>query len=321
MEEAIKNFHQQFSWEPKIEYFKPANKFTKFVVCGMGGSHLSAGIYQLANPKVDLIIHRDYGLPVFLNHDSLDQTLVIISSYSGNTAEAIDAFREAKSLDLSMAVISTGGKLLELAKDSKVAYIQLPLTNLQPRLALGYSLKALVKLINDDSGMLLSRLSKLNSDLNPEKWREAGARLAVKIGNLIPTIYSSTANLSLAYNWKIKLNETGKTPAFYNVSPELNHNELESFNSSSGSRQFFFIFINDEMTDPRINQSLGIVADLLKSRGFPTENISLSGADIWEKIFNCLLLADWTAYAIAQTAGVDPEKVPVIEELKQRLIS
>jgi len=112
MREVIKNFNKQFGWEPKVINGEKLATAGKFLVCGMGGSALSAGLIKIIDPKINLIIHRDYDLP---NISDLDQRLIILSSYSGNTEEVLSAFDKAKEKNLHLAVIASDGQLLEKA--------------------------------------------------------------------------------------------------------------------------------------------------------------------------------------------------------------
>jgi glucose/mannose-6-phosphate isomerase len=111
MYEAIKNFNKQFSFEPEIKNEEKLAKKSSFIVVGMGGSAHAAELLKVLKPELDIIVRRDYGLPE-LPEEELKNKLIILSSYSGNTEEPIDAFYEAKKKNLAMAVISTGGKLL-----------------------------------------------------------------------------------------------------------------------------------------------------------------------------------------------------------------
>ena len=91
MREAIKNFSQQFDFTPVVENEAQLKRSGKFVVAGMGGSHLAAGLLKVWNPYLDIVIHREYGLPAIEEKD-LQSRLCIASSYSGNTEEVIDFF-------------------------------------------------------------------------------------------------------------------------------------------------------------------------------------------------------------------------------------
>ncbi|MBL7045227.1 MAG: hypothetical protein ISR98_01365, partial [Parcubacteria group bacterium] len=202
MYEAIKNFNKQFEYEPVVENADKLEKKDKFIVAGMGGSHLSADILKISRPTLDMTIHRDYGLP-----DAMENRLLILSSYSGNTEEVVNAFEKGLENNLPIAVISIGGKLIELAREHSIPYVQMPDTDIQPRNALGYSLRALLKVIGDEE--TLKELSNLSQTLYPTEYEEVGKALSKKLKGKIPVIYSSTRNQSIAYNWKIKLNETG----------------------------------------------------------------------------------------------------------------
>lgn len=314
MDEGIKNFALQFEFVPEIineDRLKPASAFA---VVGMGGSHLAADLIKLWKPRLYLDIHKNYRLPS-IPPEKLGEHLVILSSYSGNTEEVLDAFDESSSKGLNTAVISTGGKLLELAKEYHVPYIQLPNRGVPSRLALGLSVKAHLKLMGEEDA--LAELTKLAAVFDPVRVEARGRELATKISNKTPLIYSSAKNAALAYNWKIKFNETGKIPAFYNVFPELNHNEMQGFDTFDD--KFCFVFLKDKSDHPRVQKRMTITKKLLVDRGFPIAEIKLEGENVWHKIFGNLLLADWASYYVAQNNGVDPAATPMIEEFKRLL--
>ncbi len=108
MYEAIKNFNTQFGYVPEIKNKENLVLKKKYIVAGMGGSQLATGLIQIWNPELEIISHRDYGLPA-MPEEALTERIVILSSYSGNTEEVIDAFEKAKEKKLAMAVISVGG--------------------------------------------------------------------------------------------------------------------------------------------------------------------------------------------------------------------
>ena len=150
LDKAIKDFPKQIEFEPVVENtekLKPfgfaQGKSRKFAVCGMGGSHLAADLIKIARPDLDIIIHSSYGLPEI---GDLDERLIIVNSYSGNTEEALDSFGEALEKKLNLAAISIGGKLLEQAQNKGIAFVKIPDTGIQPRMALGFFVLALLKL-------------------------------------------------------------------------------------------------------------------------------------------------------------------------------
>ncbi|MDP7466031.1 MAG: SIS domain-containing protein [Candidatus Pacebacteria bacterium] len=313
MYEAIKNFNKQFEYEPVIENEDKLERKNKFIVAGMGGSHLSAGLLKIWRPDLDLTIHRDYGLP------DVPNSLVILSSYSGNTEEIVDAFEKGIKNNLSMVVISIGGKLIELAKENSIPYIQMQDTGIQSRSALGYSLRALLKVMEEEN--MLKELNALSESLDPSSYEEAGKALSKKLKDKVPVVYSSTQNMPIAYSWKIKFNETGKIPAFYNVFSELNHNEMTGFDIEDSTKElsqnFHFIILRDKEDNPRVLKRMEVLEKLYKDRGLSVDVINIEGKDKYHKVFASLLTADFAAYYTAQMYGLEAEQVPMIEEFKK----
>lgn len=318
MDKAIINFPEQFKFEPVVMGDWQPGKYQNYIVCGMGGSHLAADVLKLLRPELNLIIHSDYGLPR-LGGEVLKNSLIIVSSYSGNTDEAIDGFRAAQALKLKVAAMATGGQLIELAKEYKVPYVELPATGIQPRSALGFSLRALLKIIGDDE--LLSLTAKLSEQLKPLDLQSVGQELAEQCQGLVPVVYAARRNYALAYNWKIKLNETGKIPAFYNLLPELNHNEMNGFDYNEQNqdlaKRFIFIMLKDKQDEARVIKRMEVLTDLLTQRELPVVAIEPKGDSQLEIIFNSLLLADWLAYYTALQYEAEPEPVPMVEEFKK----
>jgi len=328
MKDAILNFAKQFEFNPVIvnpDNFKPAKKF---IVCGMGGSSQAADIIKAVWPDMDILIRKDYGLPP-LPEKQLQGSLMIASSYSGNTEEPIEFFVQAKKLNLNLIAISIGAKLLELAKKFAVPYIQIPDTKIQPRSALGFSIRAMLKAMGQEDR--LAEVGQLAKTLKPRDYEAGGQDLAKKTKGFVPIIYASSQNFPVAYVWKIKLNETGKIPAFYNVIPELNHNEMNGFSAKGGpaaggnvseeinqlSEKFYFIILKDPEDNPKIIRRMEVIQKLYKDRGLPVETIDLTGENKLARIFSSLLVADWFALHTAEQYGLESEQVPMVEEFKK----
>ncbi len=319
MKKAIRNFPNQLRFEPFIENKDGLGKFENFIVCGMGGSHLAADLLKTWNPSFNLVIHHDYGLPMLANN--LNNYLIIISSYSGNTEEAIDSFNKAIAKNLQVACVSTGGKLLELAIEHKKPYITIPDTGIEPRSALGFSIVSLLKLMKEEQA--LSEIKKIADSINMNKAEKEGKILAKKLKNFTPIIYTSTKNEPIAYNWKIRFNETGKIPSFCNTFPELNHNEMVGFDGENKTKSllkhFYFIFLKDKTDHPRIILRMDTLKNIFEKKGFFVEILELEGKNIWGKIFSSLLLADWTAYYTAEQYGLKAQETEIINKFKETL--
>lgn len=317
MEEKILNFPQQFAYAPVIEN-GPVDFEGSAIVAGMGGSHLGAGLLKIADPALDFIIHTDYGLPA-LPERAYAHRLVVASSYSGNTEETVDALETAIKRGMHTAVLTRGGRLLEIAREKNIPAIVLPSVGIQPRFALGYQVIALARIFGNNAALEILR--KCAHDLTPKDFKEEGNELAKALKGKIPIIYTSRANAYLGYVWKVKINESAKIPAFASVLPEANHNEMNGFDVLDSTREITAlcaaVFLRDPADDVRIVHRMDNTRNLYRERGVAAIDVALSGSTPWHTIFNATILADWLALALANYYGTDPENVPMIEQFKK----
>lgn len=322
MQQTIRDFPKQFIFEPVVERAERLQHMPTVIVSGMGGSHLAADLLKSVYTDARLIVHTDYGLPS-MSDDDLKKCLFVASSYSGNTEEVVDGLEEARKIGMSIATISVGGRLEELARVHELPYVKLPDTGIQPRSALGFSLLALMKLM--DLEQELQKVWHLSGILHADELEPQGKQLAEELHGRIPVIYASQRNEAVAYNWKIKCNETGKIPAFCNVFPELNHNEMTGFDVAEKTRNllrpFHFMFLRDAEDDLRIQKRMDVCRDLYKKRSLPVTEVSMGGTTRWERIFNSLLIADWFSFHTGMLYGVETEQVPMVEEFKKLVSS
>lgn len=297
--------------------------FNKILVCGMGGSALiddflvffkTKGLASLT-VKIPVLAHAGYNLPADID----ENTLVLCVSYSGNTEETISSFREAASQNLEVVGLTSGGTLEELFSERKLPWIKIP-SGLPPRMSLGYQLSAAVKILMAYGLLTLSaenELRALGERLAPSDLENQALMLCRRLERKIPIIYASAPNEILAKLWKIKFNENTKVPAFYNVFPELNHNEMNGWVKALGP--FYFIFLNDANDSAKIKKRMAATADLLQKTGWPVESINIEGQDALAQLFWASVLGDWVSYHLALFYGVDPTPVEMVEELKKRL--
>ncbi|HEY4477500.1 MAG TPA: SIS domain-containing protein [Candidatus Paceibacterota bacterium] len=317
MEESLKKFPEQFLFDPEIvNAAQLAPSYARYTIVGMGGSALAADLLRAVDPALPIFMHRSYDLP-----PHAEDGLVIASSYSGNTEETIDALKIAHSKGLPLCVIADSGALLELAREYKVPYIDLPQGGIQPRAALGYSFRAFSKILQ--LAGILEESKKLSESLESLQLKEAGKSIAAEIGSRVPIIYTSTARAPIGYIWKIALNETGKTPAFANVFPELNHNELEGMKTRADefSRVFHFLFLRGHSDHPRIQKRMDLTEEMYRALNYQVTRVPAVEGPRLHEIFSSVLLGLWTANFTAVNMNVDPEQVLLVEEFKRKLAS
>lgn len=323
MFESIKKMKEQLLWNPEVVGIGVNGLGSrKVIICGMGGSNVASGFLEMLRPDLEIVAHRSYGLP----QNAKKEDLIIISSYSGNTEEALDSFEKAVGGGFNVVVITIGGKLLELSKEKNIPYIQMPNIKIEPRMALGYSLLAMLKTMGDEKNLKKAR--EFGENFNPEKFEKEGKSFAKKLNGKIPIIYTSWNNKAIAYAWKLKFTEIAKVPAFFNVFPELNHHEMVGFLTSGAAPEgvcgsaisSYFIFLKDSNDHPRIQKRMYETQKMLEEKGFNVVVFDLD-SESFEKIFNSLVVADWTSYNLAQNSGFYPEDSSVIEEFKKKMSS
>jgi glucose/mannose-6-phosphate isomerase len=316
MKDSLRAYNSQFSFVPEIvnEHLVKKN-YRHVVLCGMGGSHLAAGLLKTIQPGVDIYVHRDYDLPPF-EKSFLESGLLVASSFSGNTEEVISFYKKAKQLfDLPVLCISMGGELLELARQHNDPYIVLPQTDFVPRTALGLSTIALAYVLKDKE--TYRKLCAVTVDIS--KAESDGREYAGKIRDRMPIFYASSTNLSLAYNWKIKCNETGKMHAFCNVFPEANHNELEAYEYAGQLSQMMPVLLLDGSDDSRVQKRFEAFRRILEEKRIEHLIIDISDSNVYRKVFQTLVTGDFCAAELAERRQVPQAEVALIEEFKRRL--
>jgi glucose/mannose-6-phosphate isomerase len=315
MEEILNNFRNQFLFSPQIIN---TNKFKikkKIVIIGLGGSHLAGDLLKITHNHLDLTTIADFCLPTNIN---FQKTSFILISYSGNTQETINIFKEIKKRTGNFLIISANGFLLQQAKINKYPYIEIPEKNIPPRLATVYIYLSLLKVLKDQ--LTINKIKKLNQLINFKKIKNQALTLSFQLQNKIPIIYSSFNNYPLAYNFKIRFNETSKIPSFCNYLPEINHNEIQgwSFDKKIFYSQFIFILLQDKNEPKEILTSFTNLKKLLTINKFEVINLFLNGNNLYEKIFSALHLADWLSFYLAEIYKVQPVATPFIDYLKKQ---
>jgi glucose/mannose-6-phosphate isomerase len=299
------------------------------VILGMGGSAIGGDLVRIAlegEAKVPFIVNRDYELPGFVGPD----TLVIASSYSGNTEETLAGYTEARKRGAMLLVIATGGTLVEWARRDGVTVIQIP-GGISPRAALGYSFVPLLVtawrlgLCADKSTQLdatIGLLEKLRSTYGREVPTEQNRpkQLAQMLYGRIPLFYGSAGYRSVvATRIKGQINENAKQIAFWNVFPELNHNELVGWEAPGLTRQIMLFVLRDRGESERIHTRIEVTEDIIRERVAGIEDLWAEGDSQLEKMFSLIYLGDYISYYLAMLNGIDPTPVKVIDRLKGEL--
>jgi glucose/mannose-6-phosphate isomerase len=300
---------------------------TSIVLAGMGGSAQPGEFINTwlgSRLPVPFIIVRDYALPAHVGAGSL----VIVSSYSGNTEETLATFAEAKERGARMAVLAGGGKLLELAKQEKLPYFELPKA-LQPRMGVLYAVRALAQLF-ETAGLadgLLDDLAEAGKWLAGEVGDWAGTvptekNVAKQIANDIVghacVVYAGPTLAFAAMKLKIAFNENAKNIAFYNMFPELNHNEFIGWlhPERSGLK---VIELTSDLDHPQVKKRIEVTNRLLSSAFSPIV-VKAKGEGQLKQLVWTIVLGEYIATYLALLNGIDPAPVDLVEKLKVELV-
>lgn len=299
------------------------------VIAGMGGSALAAVLAKVwlrGQLKIPMEVVRTYDLPNYVGHDSL----VIASSYSGNTEETVSCLEKAMARDAQVAIIAAGGRLIEIAEKEQITYTQL-IGGLQPRVAMIYNLCALVQLLENFKVVEDGKLSEIASTaewLKDEckKWtadvptdQNYAKLLALEAVGKTAVFYGGALTMPIAYKWKISWNENAKNVAFWNELPEFNHNEFMGWTSHPVEKPFAVFDIVSSFEHPQILKRFEVSDRLLSGMRPKSTTINLQGdSPIAQMLWGCIL-SDFTSIYLAILNNVNPTPVPLIEKLKKEL--
>lgn len=332
MLELLTSFPKQFQQARQIgesfDYSCAPSRLHHIIFAGMGGSAIGGDliIASLGNQlKVPAAVVRHYALPPYTNQHSL----VIVSSYSGNTEEALGCYEEAKARLANLLCITSGGELAARARRDGVPFITIPGGN-PPRTALAYlSIPILVFLKRsgivpqdmidlDETAQLL--IDKANQ-YAPGIENNRALVLAQQLIDKIPILYSSVELLqAVAARWKGQFSENSKVLAFQNVFPELNHNEIVGWERRPELfPNFQIIYLRDHRDHIRIQRRMEITRAILEPLCGPIIEIFSEGHSRLARIFSLIYLGDMVSYYLAIFNDLDPTTIEKIQTLKERL--
>jgi len=322
--------YEQAQFNPEVLNPEHDNRaIENIIITGMGGSTLAALLLKTLKKDqvtVPLEVVRGYSLPAYVGRS----TLVIVSSYSGNTEETLSALNQATSSGAQVGIISSGGKLIEFATANNISHLILP-TGFQPRMATVSGLIALLTLIGHFAVEGIGDAAEVRgaSDFLKEasvNWRKEvtvdknyAKQLALLAVGKTPVFYGGEWTAPLAYKWKISWNENAKNVAFWNEYPEFNHNEFMGWTSHPIEKPFAVFDLISNFEHPQVLKRFAVSDKLLSGRRPKATVINLEGsAPLTQLLWGCVL-ADFVSIYVAILNGVDPTPVDLIEKLKAEL--
>ena len=317
--EALKKFSSQieFALSNYSSHGLSATSFNNILIGGLGGSGIGGRIVKslfVNEFPIPVESLADYSLPAYVN----EKTLVILGSYSGNTEETLQMFEEAKAKNCTMLILTSGGKLKELAAENNIHTCVIE-TGFQPRMALGFSLTYLIlifgELMNKDVETELQKVAESVKDSQP--FQDDAEQVFNTIKSKVNKKYIALTDGLLepiGIRFCQQIQENAKHECFQHTLPEMNHNVIESYYGQMES-VFFFIHVND---NNRVASRFDFLNNLLEVENNKIVPVLLDEFSI-TLVYQTIYTLDWLSIFIADFRRVDSLNVPNIMSLKEFL--
>jgi glucose/mannose-6-phosphate isomerase len=289
------------------------------MVCGMGGSAIGGDLAAAAlgdRLTKPLVVVRGYELPSWVT----PEWTVLCSSYSGNTEETLACFEAAEALGARRIVLSTGGQLVDGAREAGVPVVGLP-GIFQPRVAVAYmfAVAAEVAALAGAAPRIRTEIDAAAAFLEREleAIKAKAVEVAGELGGVPTVIYGSDLTAPVAGRWKTQLNENAKALAFSSQLPEADHNEICGWSDRSGAAGIAAVFLEDCDQHPRVRRRFELTAEAVAAQAAATVRLETVGESRVERLLWATLLGDLVSLAVAERRAVDPESIEAIDWLKE----
>jgi glucose/mannose-6-phosphate isomerase len=324
----IESFTRQLADALKIgqslDLVRPGSDIRNMVIAGMGGSGIGANLVDsltFGRIPIPITVCKSYNIPQFVS----PHTLFVASSYSGNTEETIAALNKALLKRAHCIVIASGGRILDIAREYNLFYIQLPFGSPSPRAMLAYNMTALLSLLYHTNLIGAAFIKETENTIEyldrSEKAIQTEAEIiAKKLKGKLPIIYCDSRLHAIATRFQQQLNENSKQLAHVNTFPEMNHNELVGWKFPENILPMLqVVYLYSDHDHERVEKRLDICREIFEKRSNPIIDIVGEGASLLEQYYYLIHLTDWISYYLAKENNVDPDPVEMIDYLKREL--
>lgn len=296
------------------------SQIKNIVVSGLGGSGIGGSLVkELVSDELTIPfeVNKGYHLPTYVN----ENTLIIISSYSGNTEETLHAFQQAIKGHAKIACITSNGQILETAIEQHLDHVVIP-GGMPPRACLGYSFIQQLYILNAHGVIGRRVINEIKDSIEllrsgQDTIKKTAKQLAGVVANKLPVIYIEDALESVAVRFRQQLNENAKMLCWHHVIPEMNHNELVGWKMEN--MDIVVLLLRTYHEFDRNKQRIEINKSILESKAADIIEIQAKGKNKGEMAMYLIHLCDWISFYAAEIRDVDPVEVNVIDELKSRL--
>jgi glucose/mannose-6-phosphate isomerase len=309
------------------------SEIRNIVVAGMGGSGLGADVVKHLfkdQLKTPIEVVNDYFLPNYIDQ----HTLVILSSYSGNTEEVLACSQQAKAAQTQTAVITAGGKLKELAQSqSYPIYLINPEYNPseQPRMAIGYAVIGLIGLLQqaqiinipqEEIDQTVQTIIRIMHECRVEAGAEKNPAKTLSF-NLVdrqPNLVGAEFMTGALHVIRNQFHENAKTLAEYYQIPEINHHMLEGLElPASNNLDNIFLFFNSKLYYERNQKRIILTQEAVEKQNIQTIAIQLEAESRLSQVFEAITLMAYANFYLAMLHQINPGQIPIVDWFKQQL--
>lgn len=324
MKKLIGDFSDQISEAIEIalnqKFHRPNIDFQNVVFTGMGGSGIGSKIVSqwIENEiSIPITFVQNYEIPSWINKN----TLVIATSYSGDTEETLSSVSKCLSKGAFVIAICTGGKLKFICDQENLNCLIIP-NGYPPRAALAFSLAQQLfiltkfNLISSKSFDCLRNCSSFLMKYKEEIKTKAKEIVKV-INNTNPVIYAEAPYESIAIRGKQQFNENGKYLCRHHTIPEMNHNELLGWGTADNNNSAIFLF-NSDMNTSNLKR-FELTRKIVESKSKDIISVYSRGENMIEESMYFIHTLDWASYYLGIARGADVLEIEQIDFLKSEL--
>jgi len=283
---------------------------------GIGGDFVAELIREEC--KIPYLVGKSYSVPAYLN----EKTLAIISSYSGNTEETLQALKGIEASGAKIVIVTSGGKLVDIAKEKGYDHILLPGNWPSPRACLGFSFVQQLYIMNK-LGFISDKFKKeLKASIDLIKFdmdsiKSEAQKIAKQMFGTIPIIYTTDRMESVAVRLRQQICENAKMLCWHHVIPEMNHNELVGWKDPD--KRVSVLFLRNKDDYPRNAIRMDINSKIIGNLCDTVLETYSKGQSLIEKNMYFVHLGDWISWFLSDMRGVDSIEIDVIDYLKGEL--
>ena len=328
MKKRIEGFTQQLAEALRIgqaaDLARPGSDIRNVLIAGVGSRGISANLVEsltFGRIPIPVTVCRGYNIPQFVS----PHTLFFACSYTGNTEETLSAVQKAMLKRANIICITSGGKLLELAREYNFLHIRIPDGSNSARAMLGYQVVSLLSALYHTNLIGAAFIRETENaidylDHNETAIQAEAQSIARKLKNKLPFIYCDGRLQAMALRFQQQLNENAKQLAHVNTFPELNHNEIMGWQFPAGVlSQAQVLYLNSDHDHERVDKRMELCRRIFEKRSNPVIDIKAQGASLLEQYYYLIHLTDWISFFLAIENQVDPDATETALLLKEEL--